>query len=166
MRQNLLGGWGGVVVKTQIAGSPSLAFLIQDVWAGARWPAFLTNSQVRLLLLVVWTPGSENWDPTAKEGSRRENFRGTFVTAGTNECLSQSIHLLALSLPFLLYLISFLHPHLSFFSFVLFLFLFLIANFYFYYSPFSFSCVLVSPHFFQPFYSFSQPYPEIFPRNN
>lgn len=74
---------------------------------------------------------------------------------------SQSIHLLAFSLPFLLYLISFLHPHLSFFSFVLFLFLFLIANFYFHYSPFSFSCVLVSPHSFQPFFSLSQPYPEI-----
>lgn len=63
------------------------------------------------------------------------------------------------SFPFLSH---FLSPPPSFLLFfVLFLFLFLIANFYFYYSPFSFSCVLVCPHSFRPFFSLSQSYPEI-----
>lgn len=55
-------------METQVAGSlPGFAKL--DAWAGARGSAFMTHSQV--LLLLLRKPHFENQVLPAKEGSRR-----------------------------------------------------------------------------------------------
>lgn len=128
-------------MKTRRAGS-SPQGLIQGVRVGAR--CIVTSSQVMLLLLLLllWEPGFENQIPTAKEGSRGGNFKGTFATAGMNVSPGHRsqicLHFLSLS-----FFLSFLSSTPIFSSFLL--FLFLIPNFC---SSYSFSPVLVSPPFF------------------
>lgn len=56
-------------METQVAG-PLPGFAKLDAWAGARGSAFITHSQV-LLLLLLRKPHFENQVLQAKEGSRR-----------------------------------------------------------------------------------------------
>lgn len=78
----------------------------------------LTSSQV-MRMLRVWEPHFENRVPTAKEGSRRCNFKGTFATTRIN-AFFQSMHLKSTYpfFSFLLYLILFIYLHLSFLSLI------------------------------------------------